>query len=105
MFVIRSEQLEVLAAASESSFRDWLAETLRSDGRSAELPRLRDEVDALLERASIYGIFLRDDQLRFIGLAAQRGPNFDAEPPAAEILRDPYRSGSDKLTALEAVED
>lgn len=103
MLVIRSEQLQVLAAASESSFRGLLAENLRSAGWTGELPRLRDEVDALLERATMYGVFLRDDQLRFIALAARHGSNFDAEPRAAEILRDPYRSGSDKLTALESL--
>ncbi|HEV7241154.1 MAG TPA: hypothetical protein VGQ36_18115 [Thermoanaerobaculia bacterium] len=103
MLTIRRQQLEVLRAAAESSFRDSLAEELRAAGWTDERTGMRGVVEALLARAASYGVFLRDDQVRFIGLAARRGETFDLEPWAAAILRDPYRSGSDKLTALETL--
>ncbi len=105
MLVIRAEQMTVFKKDAERKFLESSVRFLEDEApevvENASPEELYDFATECLGRARSHGI---DDSYcvrQFMLFAAWRGPGFDEEPWAQEILKDTRRSQLTKITLLE----
>lgn len=97
MWTIRSEQMEAFRRYTRNCFEDRIVARWGETARRLVRPAT--------EQARSYGITAALDVERYLGYMMVLGEDFDRNPAtawAAEILRDPSRSGEAKMQRLDA---
>lgn len=108
MLRIRPEQIDAMRVAAVTRFETEVAGTLRArftDFASAGQEETLAFVRRSREQGLRSGIYEPDDVRRYVHYLAYFGPDFGEDEVtawAAEILADGYRTGTEKIQALDA---
>jgi len=102
--LIRSDQVDDMAASQLSAYHRKLARQFRANHREATARYTNDEMLTIIasahDRATGYGIRREEGVRKFITMAVLIHPNFDDEPTVKSYLKQPDLDPDFKIIRL-----